>query len=111
LATPLRERDVLSTGPGPDAGGSKPVRNGWAQMPEKSGMDLAVGEALLAGLGSAGAGWLKAGVAIAVNATHRSKSHGRALMIVFLSKRANPHPDIVSLQKSALFAVGTGSAS
>jgi hypothetical protein len=31
-------RDRFVTGPGPEAGGSKPVRKGCAQMPEKSGI-------------------------------------------------------------------------
>src|SRR3974390_3245662 len=34
-------RDVLTTGPGPDAGGSKPGKEGCDHMPEKSGMDAA----------------------------------------------------------------------
>src|ERR1700722_6093105 len=36
--TPLR-RDLLVTAPGPDAGGSKPGREGCHHRPEKSGMD------------------------------------------------------------------------
>src|ERR1700720_1832829 len=35
---PCEQNDVLTTGPGPDAGGSKPGKEGWDQMPEKSGM-------------------------------------------------------------------------
>jgi hypothetical protein len=35
-------RDLFTTGPGPDSGGSKPGRYGWPHMPEKSGMDAAV---------------------------------------------------------------------
>jgi hypothetical protein len=47
LLTPLwgpsSRRDLLTTGPGPDAGGSKPGTEGWPQIPEKSGTDVAPG--------------------------------------------------------------------
>jgi hypothetical protein len=67
---------------------------------------------LLVGRSSVGAVWPKAGDAIAVNAIHRRASHGRAVMIVFLSKLANRIRILSgSLQKSGLSAVGTGSAS
>src|SRR5260370_42471270 len=35
---PCGRRDLLTTGPGPDAGGSKPGKEGCDHMPEKSGM-------------------------------------------------------------------------
>src|ERR1700682_1627500 len=34
-------RDLFTTGPGPDKGGSKPGQNGWVQTPEKSGVAAA----------------------------------------------------------------------
>src|ERR1700732_2409068 len=37
-SAPCGRRDLLTTGPGPDAGGSKPGKEGWAHMPEKSGI-------------------------------------------------------------------------
>src|SRR5271155_3237932 len=37
-SAPCGRRDVLTTGPGPDAGGSKPGKEGWDHMPEKSGI-------------------------------------------------------------------------
>src|SRR3984893_17334696 len=37
-SVPCGRRDLFTTGPGPDAGGSKPGKEGWAHMPEKSGM-------------------------------------------------------------------------
>src|SRR5277367_5989799 len=33
-----RLRDLFTTGPGPDIGGSKPGKKGWDHIPEKSGM-------------------------------------------------------------------------
>ena len=36
--TPLRP-NLFVTGPGPDGSGSKPGKEGWAHMPEKSGID------------------------------------------------------------------------
>ena len=41
LPTPLGSRDLFTTGPGPDSGGSKPGQNGWTQMPEKFGVAAA----------------------------------------------------------------------
>jgi len=38
-AVSCRVRDLFVTGPGPDAGGSKPGNEGWAHMPERSGID------------------------------------------------------------------------
>jgi hypothetical protein len=32
-------RDLFNTGPGPDGGGSKPGKDRWVHMPEKSGID------------------------------------------------------------------------
>jgi hypothetical protein len=66
-------------------------------MPEKSGMDTAALVLLLVGRTSVGAVWPKAGDAIAVNAIHRKTSHGRTVMIVFLSKLANPHSDLIRI--------------
>src|SRR5580704_6614851 len=40
-SAPCGRRDVLTTGPGPDTGGSNPGNEGWAQMPEKSGIAAA----------------------------------------------------------------------
>src|SRR5215831_12659900 len=37
-SAPCGRRDLLTTGPGPDAGGSKPGKEGWDHMPEKSGI-------------------------------------------------------------------------
>jgi hypothetical protein len=37
-SAPCGRRDVLTTGPGPDAGGSKPGKEGWDHTPEKSGI-------------------------------------------------------------------------
>src|SRR6267154_2773125 len=37
-SAPCGRRDLLTTGPGPDAGGSKPGKEGCDHMPEKSGM-------------------------------------------------------------------------
>src|SRR6266702_4496229 len=34
-------RDLFTTGPGPDKGGSKPGQKGWVHMPEKSGVGAA----------------------------------------------------------------------
>ncbi len=69
---PLAVRTLFTTGPGPDSGGSKPGQNGWVHMPEKSGMDAALGAALRAG---GAAACPKAGVkANAANVTDRRKS-------------------------------------
>src|SRR5258706_4873412 len=37
-SAPCGRRDLLTTGPGPDAGGSKPGKEGCDHMPEKSGV-------------------------------------------------------------------------
>ncbi len=58
-------RDLFTTGPGPDAGGSNPGKEGWDHMPEKFGV-----EALLLGPADGVAVCAHAGVAIA-NATNR----------------------------------------
>src|SRR5215468_7764906 len=63
-------RDLFTTGPGPDSGGSKPGRDRWPHMPEKSGMDAALGIPVPAGL-TAGAGVCpKAGVAAAATSAN-----------------------------------------
>jgi hypothetical protein len=92
LATPSGRRDLLRTGPGPDRGGSKPVRKGCAHLPEKSGMDAALGGAVVA----AGAtDCPKAEVAVApaaaANVTDKRKSCHRAPMISSPSWFAHPH--------------------
>src|SRR5262249_6214840 len=72
-------RDLLTTGPAPDAGGSKPGKEGCDHMPEKSGMD---GCALLPAGPTARAGSCpKAAVAaVAANVTTKRKSR-RKFMI------------------------------
>src|SRR6516162_4531508 len=65
-------RDLFTTGPGPDAGGSKPGTEGCDQMPEKSGIDPAPCVTLPAGV--AGRVCPKAGAAaIAVSAANKTK--------------------------------------
>ncbi len=71
-------RDLLTTGPGPDAGGSKPGKDGWDHMPEKSGMDAPP----LAGLAEGVTVCAEAGIAApAANATNKRKSRRCTLMI------------------------------
>src|SRR5271154_398297 len=56
-SAPCGRRDVLTTGPGPDAGGSKPGKEGWDHTPEKSGIAAgpAAGPAVCAKTGVAAA--------------------------------------------------------
>src|SRR5258708_5354478 len=78
---PLR-RDRFVTGPGPDAGGSKPGREGCHQTPEKSGMAAPWVAPLAAP--AAGAVCPSAGVAAAaasvVNVANKRNSRCRMLM-------------------------------
>src|SRR5271168_5218816 len=70
-------RDLFTTGPGPDAGGSNPGKEGCDHMPEKSGMDAAP----LADPAAGVAVCAQAGIAAAANASNKGKSHRRTLMI------------------------------
>src|SRR5271163_2799575 len=51
LLPPSGRRALLSTGPGPDTGGSNPGKYGWTHMPEKSGMAATSCVALTVGPG------------------------------------------------------------
>jgi len=54
-------RSLLTTGPGPDPGGSR--LNQRPQMPDKSGMDAALCAPLLPGATQGASAWAKTGVA------------------------------------------------
>src|SRR6516225_7454572 len=73
-------RDLFTTGPGPDAGGSKPGKEGCDQIPEKSGIEAAPWAALLAD-GTAAGACPKAGVAAAAaSVTNTRKSRPRSMI-------------------------------
>jgi hypothetical protein len=85
---------LFTTGPGPDAGGSNPGKEGWDHMPEKSGMAAAP----LAGSAAGVTVCAEAGIAARVaNATNKRKSRRCTPMIfprsydlpVFLRVRTN----------------------
>ena len=65
-------RRLLTTGPGPDDGGSKV--NQRPHMPDKSGMDAALSVPLLTGATAGATTWLKTGVVAAdVSVTTKKK--------------------------------------
>jgi hypothetical protein len=66
-------RDLLTTGPGPDAGGSKPGKEGCDHMPEKSGMGTALCVPKLAGAAAGATCCAEAGATTAANVTSKSK--------------------------------------
>jgi hypothetical protein len=68
------QRDLLVTGPGPDAGGSNQGKAGCVQTPVSCGIDAALFVALLAGPPPEAVVCPKAGVAIAAaNAMNERK--------------------------------------
>jgi hypothetical protein len=69
---------LFTTGPGPDAGGSKPGKDGCDQMPEKSGIDAAPCVPTPAGV--AGRACPKAALA-AIAASASAKRTLRAIML------------------------------
>src|SRR5258708_3433833 len=76
-------RDLFTTGPGPDKGGSKPGQKGWVHMPEKSG----VGAAPTAGANVCP----QARVAVAMaNVTDRTNS--RRCILVHLHRDTRLYP-------------------
>src|SRR6516162_4208228 len=80
--------DLFTTGPGPDAGGSKPGKEGCDQMPEKSGIDAALCVPMLARV--AGRACPKAEVAaIAASAANNTKSR---CTIMLSSRSCLPAP-------------------
>jgi hypothetical protein len=90
LLTPSGLRDLFSTGPGPDRGGSKPGRKGWAHIPEKFGMDAAPCVPVVAGPTAGGAVCPNAGATdAAANVTHKRKSRRHAFMISSLRARSS----------------------
>src|SRR5215475_31292 len=83
ISAPCGRRDLFTTGPGPDAGGSKPGKEGCDQMPEKSGMDGAPGE-------RAGSCAMAGMAAVAANITTKRKS-GREFMIPPVHESLRPY--------------------
>jgi hypothetical protein len=74
---PVRSRDLFVTGPGPDSGSSRPFRDVWFQVWEKSGTGVAVCVMLLVGCGAAVCP--QAGEAEAASTSNKRKSR-RAFM-------------------------------
>src|ERR1700756_3407651 len=68
-------RDLFTTGPGPDAGGSNPGKEGCDQMPEKSGIDAAPCAPLPGGAGgdTCAKAAVAAAAAIAAGTTRKMK--------------------------------------
>src|SRR5215475_461119 len=78
ISAPCGRRDLFTTGPGPDAGGSKPGKEGCDHMPEKSGIDARP----LAGPATGVTVCAQAGMpAPAANAINKNKSRRCTLMI------------------------------
>jgi hypothetical protein len=82
MSTAARWRALFNTGPGPDAGGENPGPSEFDQMREKSGMDAALGVALLAAAAAGAAFCPKAGVAAAAaNVANKRKFRCRMFII------------------------------
>src|SRR5260370_29145192 len=80
IMLPSGLRSLLTTGPGPDHGGSR--LNQRPQMPDKSGIDAALSVPLLAGATGGAATWAKTGIAAAdVSVTTKGKYRGCKFML------------------------------
>src|SRR5215470_14153832 len=89
-------RDLFSTGPGPDSGGSKPGRDRWPHMPEKSGTDAALCVPLVL--------CAKAGVATTNNVANKQKS--RLCMTILFERPMSLAQELPYLRQELTWTVG-----